>query len=37
VRITSSPMLGEHVDQVLSEWLGLTAQAVAEMKGEGVL
>jgi len=36
-RITSSPMLGEHTDQVLSGWLGLTAQAVAEMKREGVI
>ena len=30
-------MLGEHTDQVLSEWLGLSAQAVAEMKREGVI
>src|SRR5947207_751432 len=37
VRITSSPMLGEHADQVLNEWLGLNAQAVAEMKREGVI
>src|SRR5438445_794775 len=37
MRITSSPMLGEHTDQVLSDWLGLTAQAVAEMKREGVI
>src|SRR5213076_1093045 len=36
-RITSSPMLGEHTDQVLNEWLGLSAQAVAEMKREGVI
>src|SRR5438105_15963787 len=36
-RVTSSPMLGEHTDQVLSDWLGLTAQAVAEMKREGVI
>src|SRR5262245_60176660 len=36
-RITSSPTLGEHTDQVLSEELGLTAQAVAEMKREGVI
>jgi crotonobetainyl-CoA:carnitine CoA-transferase CaiB-like acyl-CoA transferase len=36
-RITSSPMLGEHTDQVLNEWLGLNAEAVAEMKREGVL
>ena len=36
-RITSSPMLGEHTYQVLTDWLGLTAQAVAEMKREGVI
>jgi crotonobetainyl-CoA:carnitine CoA-transferase CaiB-like acyl-CoA transferase len=36
-RITSSPMLGEHTEQVLGEWLGLTTQAVAEMKREGVV
>jgi len=30
-------MLGEHTDQVMSEWLGLSAQAVAEMKREGVI
>ena len=30
-------MLGEHTDQVMSDWLGLTAQAVAEMKREGVV
>jgi crotonobetainyl-CoA:carnitine CoA-transferase CaiB-like acyl-CoA transferase len=30
-------MLGEHTEQVLGEWLGLNAQAVAEMKREGVL
>ena len=28
-RVTSSPMLGKHTEQVLSEWLGLNAQAVA--------
>ena len=36
-RITSSPMLGEHTGQVLSDWLGLTAQAVEEMKREGAI
>jgi crotonobetainyl-CoA:carnitine CoA-transferase CaiB-like acyl-CoA transferase len=30
-------MLGEHTDQVLSAWLGLTDQAVAEIKREGVI
>ena len=37
IRIKSSPMLGEHTDQVLSDWLGLNAQAVAELKSEGVV
>ena len=36
-RIKSSPMLGEHTDQVLSDWLGLNAPAVAELKSEGVV
>jgi crotonobetainyl-CoA:carnitine CoA-transferase CaiB-like acyl-CoA transferase len=30
-------MLGEHTDQVLSDWLGLNAPAVAELKSEGVV
>jgi crotonobetainyl-CoA:carnitine CoA-transferase CaiB-like acyl-CoA transferase len=30
-------MLGEHTGQALSGWLGLSAQAVAEMKREGVI
>jgi crotonobetainyl-CoA:carnitine CoA-transferase CaiB-like acyl-CoA transferase len=30
-------MLGEHTNQVLSDWLGLTAHAVAEMKREGII
>jgi formyl-CoA transferase len=36
-RVTSSPMLGEHTEHVLSEWLGLSAQAVAALKAEGAL
>ena len=36
-RVKSSPMLGEHTDQVLSDWLGLNAPAVAELKSEGVV
>jgi crotonobetainyl-CoA:carnitine CoA-transferase CaiB-like acyl-CoA transferase len=36
-RVTSSPMLGEHTSQVLSDWLGLNAQAVAELKREGAI
>jgi formyl-CoA transferase len=36
-RVKSSPMLGEHTEQVLSDWLGLNAPAVAELKNEGVV
>ena len=36
-RVTSSPMLGEHTEHVLNEWLGLSAQAVAALKAEGAL
>src|SRR5438552_3978830 len=36
-RVTSSPMLGEHTEQVLSDWLGLSAEAVAALKAEGAL
>jgi formyl-CoA transferase len=36
-QVKASPMLGEHTDGVLSEWLGLSAAAVAALKAEGVL
>ncbi len=36
-RVKASPVLGEHTEQVLSEWLGLNAQAVAALKSEGVV
>jgi formyl-CoA transferase len=36
-RVTASPMLGEHTDRVLSEWLGLNAQAVATLRNDGVI
>ena len=36
-RVTASPMLGQHTDQVLSDWLGLNAPAVAALKSEGVV
>jgi crotonobetainyl-CoA:carnitine CoA-transferase CaiB-like acyl-CoA transferase len=36
-RVTSSPVLGEHTDQVLSDWLGLGAEAVAALKADGAL
>ena len=36
-RVTPSPVLGEHTEQVLSEWLGLNAQAVAALQSEGAI
>ena len=36
-RLKASPVLGEHTDQVLSEWLGLNAQAVAALKSDGAV
>ncbi|WP_428484523.1 CaiB/BaiF CoA transferase family protein [Rhodopila sp.] len=35
--LTSSPVLGEHTDDVLGEWLGLNAQAVAALRAEGAV
>jgi formyl-CoA transferase len=35
--LTSSPVLGEHTDAVLGEWLGLNAQAVAALRAEGAV
>ncbi len=35
--IRSSPVLGEHTDAVLQEWLGLNAQAVAALRTEGAV
>jgi formyl-CoA transferase len=36
-RVKASPMLGEHTDQVLSEWLGLNAAAIAALKSDGAV
>jgi len=32
--VTPSPLLGEHTDAVLGEWLGLNAQAIAALRAE---
>ena len=37
VRIKSSPMLGEHTEQVIGEWLGLNEAAVGELKAVGAV
>ncbi len=34
-RLKSSPVLGEHVDEIMSEWLDLNEAAVAALKDEG--
>ena len=36
-RIKSSPVLGEHLQEVLSSWLGLDDSAVAALRAEGVV
>src|SRR5262249_39543935 len=36
-RVTPSPMLGEHTEHVLSDWLGLTGEAGAALKADGTL
>lgn len=35
--LAPSPVLGEHTDAVLGEWLGLNAQAVAALRAEGAV
>ena len=37
VRIKSSPMLGEHTEQVIGEWLGLNEAAAGELKAVGAV
>jgi len=36
-RIKASPLLGQHSAEVLADWLGVTKDEIAAMKGEGVL
>ncbi len=36
-RLKASPMLGEHTDQVLSDWLGLNSAAIAALKMDGAV
>jgi crotonobetainyl-CoA:carnitine CoA-transferase CaiB-like acyl-CoA transferase len=35
--VTSSPVLGEHTETVLSQWLGLNTQAVAALREDGAI
>ena len=36
-RIKASPVLGEHTDQVINDWLGLNNAAIAALKKDGAL
>ncbi|MBL6598888.1 MAG: CoA transferase [Alphaproteobacteria bacterium] len=36
VRLKASPVLGEHTDEVMDDWLGLNDAAVAALKADGV-
>ena len=36
-KLTASPVLGEHTGTVLSEWLGLNAQAIEALRAEGAV
>jgi crotonobetainyl-CoA:carnitine CoA-transferase CaiB-like acyl-CoA transferase len=35
--VRSSPVLGEHTGTVLSDWLGLSADAVERLRADGAL
>jgi len=35
--VKSAPLLGEHTDEVLADWLGLDAAAVAGLRQDGVV
>jgi crotonobetainyl-CoA:carnitine CoA-transferase CaiB-like acyl-CoA transferase len=36
-RLKASPMLGEHTDEVISDWLGLNSAAIDALKSDGVV
>ena len=37
VRVEPAPLLGEHNEAVLGDWLGLSEDEIAELKRDGVL
>jgi formyl-CoA transferase len=37
VQVKPSPMLGEHVDNVLSSWLGMDAKGISALREEGIV
>jgi formyl-CoA transferase len=36
-KVTSAPLLGEHTAEVLADWLGLDAEAVAGLRRDGIV
>jgi crotonobetainyl-CoA:carnitine CoA-transferase CaiB-like acyl-CoA transferase len=36
-KVEPAPLLGEHTIQVLSDWLGLDAAAVAQLRQDGIV
>jgi len=37
VQVKPSPLLGEHVDDVLGAWLGMGAKQIATLREEGIV
>ena len=35
--VKSAPLLGEHTEEVLADWLDLDAEAVAELRRDGIV
>jgi crotonobetainyl-CoA:carnitine CoA-transferase CaiB-like acyl-CoA transferase len=35
--LPASPLLGEHVDSVLSEWIGMSPEEIEELKKDGAV
>ena len=35
--VKSAPLLGEHTNEVLADWLGLDADAVGELRRDGIV
>ena len=35
--VKSAPLLGEHTAEVLADWLGLDAEAVAGLRADGIV
>jgi crotonobetainyl-CoA:carnitine CoA-transferase CaiB-like acyl-CoA transferase len=36
-KVEPAPLLGEHTTEVLSDWLGLEAAAVAQLRQDGIV